>query len=128
MKPVVDGDCEGEVVLVDQYMSFLGEVDPVRGIVKTEKEEISVEEKILVFKGSRGSTVGSYVIYAMKQYGRSPLCMLVKEVEPILIAGCVIAEIPLLVVEEYDDFAGTIKNKNHRYVRYTRGSGILYAW
>ncbi|ADV65000.1 aconitase X swivel domain-containing protein [Desulfurococcus mucosus] len=111
---------------MDQYLSFLGEVDPVRGVVKTESGEVSIRGRVLVFKGGRGSTVGSYVIYAMRQQGSSPLCMVVKEAEPILIAGCVIAEIPLLVVEDYEGFRDALKTK--RRVRYMRGSGVIYAW
>ncbi|MCY0868623.1 MAG: DUF126 domain-containing protein [Desulfurococcus sp.] len=125
VKVVVDGDCEGEPVLVDQYLSFLGEVEPARGVVKTEGEEVSISGKVLVFKGSRGSTVGSYIIYALKRHGKSPACMIVKEVEPILIAGCIIAEIPLLIAVDYEEFKIFLKGK--KLLRYKRGSGVIYA-
>lgn len=97
-KTIVDGDCSGEAVFIDRYISFFGEVDPREGIVLPEKNPIS--GKALVFKGSRGSTVGSYIIYALKYYGKHPICMIVYEAEPILIAGCILADIPLFVVKE----------------------------
>lgn len=102
-KPLVDGDCQGSVVVLNQYLSFFGEVDSSRGVVKTEEGDVEIGGKVLVFKGSRGSTVGSYIIYALKKNGVAPSCMVVKEAEPILIAGCVLADIPLLVVECFED-------------------------
>jgi len=126
VKPLIDGDCEGESVLINQYLSFFGEVDPARGVVRVNGGEVSVAGKVLVFKGSRGSTVGSYVIYAMGRAGTAPLCMVVKEAEPILIAGCVLADIPLLVVEDYEGFINALKD--HRHLVYRRGTGVIHAW
>uniref|UniRef100_A0A7C2FQH4 DUF126 domain-containing protein n=1 Tax=Thermosphaera aggregans TaxID=54254 RepID=A0A7C2FQH4_9CREN len=111
VKRVVDGECFGEPVVLNQYLSFFGEVDPAKGVVKTDAGEVGVAGKVLVFKGSRGSTVGSYIIYALRKNNVNPHCMIVKEVEPILIAGCVLAGIPLLVAEDFDDFSSILSSK-----------------
>ncbi len=111
VKRVVDGECFGEPVVLNQYLSFFGEVDPAKGVVKTDAGEVGVAGKVLVFKGSRGSTVGSYIIYALRKNNVNPHCMIVKEVEPILIAGCVLAGIPLLVAEDFDEFSSILSSK-----------------
>ncbi|MEM4528695.1 MAG: DUF126 domain-containing protein [Desulfurococcaceae archaeon] len=106
VKEIVPGTCEGPPLVIDQYISFLGEVDPEKGVLKSNKGEISLKGKVLVFRGTRGSTVGPYIIYGLRLSGNNPVCMIVKEIEPILIAGCVLANIPLYIVEEYDHFVG----------------------
>ncbi|MCC5990168.1 MAG: DUF126 domain-containing protein [Thermosphaera sp.] len=111
IKRVVDGDCSGNPVLINQYLSFFGEVDPVKGVVRTDTGEVEIAGKVLVFKGSRGSTVGSYVIYALRKNNVNPCCMIVKEVEPILIAGCVLAGIPLFIAEDFEKFSTILSNE-----------------
>lgn len=96
-EPVIDGDCEGELVVIDAFISFFGEVDPTSGKYKPTGEELA--SKVLAFRGGRGSTVGSYVIYAMKHYGKAPACLAVEVPDPVVVAGCVMADIPLLKVE-----------------------------
>ncbi|MEM1639187.1 MAG: DUF126 domain-containing protein [Desulfurococcaceae archaeon] len=98
VKPIVPGYCKGEVLLLNRFISFFGEVDPETSCLR-ENMEICVASKVLVFKGSRGSTVGPYIIYALKKNNKHPVCMIVEEAEPLLIAGCVLGEIPLYVVE-----------------------------
>ncbi len=87
-----EGIVEGRVVKVEHRLSFLGEVDPKEGKLYDGR---SIAGKVLVIKGVRGSTVGSYVIYALKYYGKSPKAILVEEAsDPIVVAGCVMARIP----------------------------------
>ena len=119
IKIIIDGDCEAPLVLLDRYISFFGEVDPVKGIVKP--ENIHIGGKALVFKGSRGSTVGSYIIYALKYYGHRPACFIVKEAEPILISGCVLADIPLFIARDYDYLVQLVSSIRNGVVRHVRG-------
>ena len=56
----------------------------------------NVKGKILVFPGGKGSTVGSYKIYEMAKLGTAPLAMIVEKAEPIIVVGCVLANIPLI--------------------------------
>lgn len=102
--------CEGEVVLYDNYVSFLGEVDPEKGFLRTGMGEIEIAGKALVMRGSRGSTVGSYILYALARRGKSPKCIVVKEAEPILVAGCVLGDIPLIIAEEYDKLVNDLSS------------------
>ena len=85
---------EGEVVKVDHHLSFLGEVDPKAGTLYDGR---SIKGRILVIKGVRGSTVGSYVIYALRYYDNAPRAIVVEgEADPIVVAGCVMARVPLV--------------------------------
>lgn len=117
--------CEGEVVLVDKYISFFGEVDPKRGALKLEDREVDISGKALAIRGTRGSTVGSYIIYALGKYGKAPSCIIVKEAEPILIAGCALANIPLFIVSDYESFAKSVMERGRCFVKYERESGAL---
>lgn len=93
VKIIIDGYCCGELVIINEKISFYGEVDPENGVHKPTGKVIS--DKVLLFPGTRGSTVGSYIIYALKKHGKAPRCIIVEKIEPILVAGCVVGEIPL---------------------------------
>ncbi|MEM1533328.1 MAG: DUF126 domain-containing protein [Desulfurococcaceae archaeon] len=100
-KPVIEGECCGELFLVDKRISFYGEVDPATGEVRG--VEGSFKGKVLAIRGTRGSTVGSYIVYSLKKHGVAPKCIVVEDAEPILIVGCIIAEIPLVKVEGFNE-------------------------
>lgn len=99
VKTIIDGDCCGELVVINERISFYGEVDPVKGIHKPSGKVIV--NKILFFPGTRGSTVGSYIIYGLKKNNTAPQCIIVEKAEPILVAGCVISNIPLFTLMDY---------------------------
>ncbi len=101
---MVEGrDGEGEVVYLNRRISFLGDVDPKRGTLIDGR---SIKGKILIVKGVGGSTVGAYVIYALKYYNNEPLAIIVNETaDPIVISGCVMANIKLI-----DKFPCVIKD------------------
>lgn len=96
LKSIVEGYVEAPVVVVDDYISFLGELDPKRGVLrKRGYEGVEVRGRILVFRGSRGSTVGPYIIYSAWKGGAAPAGMVVARADQIVITGCVVANIPL---------------------------------
>lgn len=100
VKILVEGSAEGKIVVINEPISFLGEVNPRDGVVKKKASVFKIKDKILVFPHTRGSTVGSYVIFGLKYYNNSPKAIIVKKAEPILITGCVISDIPLAQIEE----------------------------
>jgi len=96
---VVDGFGAGEAIVTRQAMSFFGGVNPRSGIVIETGHELegrSISGKVLVFPRGKGSTVGSYVIYGLRKYGTAPAAIVNIETEPIIIGGCVLANIPLV--------------------------------
>ncbi|MCC6033960.1 MAG: DUF126 domain-containing protein [Desulfurococcaceae archaeon] len=124
VKPIIPGPCSGEVVLVDGHISFFGEIDPEQGCL-INLENVCFRDKILIFKGTRGSTVAPYVIYALRRNNIAPRCMLVAEVEPMLIAGCVLAEIPLFIVEKYEELVELVKKIHSKVYLEVCGNVLL---
>jgi len=89
---------EAEIIVFDHPISFLGDLDPETGIVKdpaSPHHGLRVTGKMMAFPAGRGSTVGSYIIYAMAENGTAPRALLMGKAEPIVITGAVISEIPL---------------------------------
>lgn len=95
------GITEGEVVKVEDPVSFLGDVDPDTGMVFKAK---SVKDSIFVFPSGRGSTVGSYVIYQLKKNGTAPKAMINGKSETIVATGAIISDIPLIDKIQIDLF------------------------
>ena len=98
LRVIVPGEAEGEALVVKDSISFYGGVDPDTGVIIDRHSPAygaKISGKILIFEGGRGSTVGSYVIYALKRNGLAPKAMVVLESEPIIAAGAALAGIPL---------------------------------
>ncbi len=93
LRGLVEGEARGPLLVRPEPISFYGEVDPETGALYG--TGASVAGKILVTKGSRGSTVGPYILYALAKNGKKPLGIVVTKAEPLLVAGAVMAEIPL---------------------------------
>jgi len=78
-------------------------VDPETGLVKEPGHPLegqSVAGRILVFPRAKGSTVGSYILYALSRNGVAPAAMLLEECEVFVAVGAIIGEIP--TVDELD--------------------------
>jgi predicted aconitase with swiveling domain len=98
-RKIVGGVGGGEALVSYEPISFLGGVDPKTGAIIEKNHNLfgkNVAGRVLVFPCGKGSTVGSYVIYAMRKYGTNPAAMINILTEPIIATGCVIAEIPLV--------------------------------
>jgi len=98
-RSVVPGRAEGLAVVTTQPISFFGGVDPEQGIIIERGHELEgqrVSGKVLIFPTGKGSTVGSYVIYAMNNKGTSPAAIINVKTEPIIAVGCILAELPLM--------------------------------
>jgi len=98
-RKIVGGNAEGELIVSQRPLSFLGGVDPETGIVTDAESDIkgqSIAGKILAFPRGKGSTVGSYVIYALKKNGKAPKAIIVGEAETIVATGAIIANIPMV--------------------------------
>lgn len=91
------GFVEGFAIVSKSPLSFYGGVDPKTGIVIEKGHELEgkcISNHILVFPNGKGSTVGSYVIYGLKKYGKAPLAIINKKMETIVATGVILAGIP----------------------------------
>lgn len=98
-RKVVGGVAEGEAVVSHDPISFFGGVDPKTGKIIERNhplEGTTIAGKVLVFPRGKGSTVGSYTLYALAKNKVAPAAIINVETEPIIAVGCVLAGIPLL--------------------------------
>jgi len=80
-------------------ISFLSGVDPESGIIVEKGHPLQGEcitGKVLAFPYGKGSTVGSYVLYALSQNGHAPAAIINAEAEPIIATGAIIGRIPMI--------------------------------
>lgn len=93
------GKGTGELLVSREPITFLSGVDPETGLVIEKGHPLmgkSVAGRVLVFPFGKGSTVGSYVIYALMKNGKGPVAIINTEAEPIIAVGAIIAGIPMI--------------------------------
>ncbi|MDD3406821.1 MAG: DUF126 domain-containing protein [Methanomicrobium sp.] len=93
------GKGKGALLKSSAPISFLSGVDPDTGIVVEEGHPLrgeSIAGKVLAFPFGKGSTVGSYVIYALKRNDKAPCAIINEEAETIIAVGAIIADIPMV--------------------------------
>lgn len=103
VKGVLGRDVEGEAI-VTKPLSPLGDIDPETGCIKENSKVVNIKGKILIMERMKGSTVGSYVLYALGRRGTAPKAIVVRYADPVLIAGCVLGNITLAYGVEQDFF------------------------
>ncbi len=94
-----EGELTGELLITSAKISFLGDVDTSTGtIVGTDLdiEGQNIRGKILLFSESRGSTVGSNVLYSLSRNGLAPKLIGTRRAEPITISGAIFGGIPMI--------------------------------
>jgi uncharacterized protein len=98
-RSIYRGQAAGQTLVTHMGISFFGGVDPESGVVVEKGHELegqSIAGKVLVFPSGKGSTVGSYTLYRLKQAGKAPAAIINAECETITAVGCIIAEIPCI--------------------------------
>ncbi len=84
-RALIGGKATGRLYVVPKAVSFYGEL-----------EDLNLKNSVLVVRRTRGSTVAPYVIYRMWHEGRAPeAIIIVEKAEPMVIAGAILAGIPL---------------------------------
>lgn len=96
---ITKGIGKGPVLVSKAPISFLSGVDPDTGIVVEKGHPIEgrcIAGKVLAFDHGKGSTVGSYVLYALSRNKKAPAAIINREAEPIIAVGAIIGEIPMI--------------------------------
>jgi hypothetical protein len=116
------GRGEGPLLVSPAPLSFLSGVDPSSGII-VEKghplEGACIEGKVLAFPYGKGSTVGSYVLYALSRNGHAPAAIVNAEAESIIATGAIIGNIPM--IDHTDVSLDRLRNGVHVVVDGTAG-------
>ena len=103
IKVLVKGKAVGRALKSDLPLSFLGGIEPKTGRILDRTHPLfgkNVKGRILLIPFSKGSTVGSYVIYSAKRADTAPAAILSKQMDMITATGCVLAKIPLMIIDE----------------------------
>lgn len=94
-RSISPGKATGEVIKLDEPLSFLGGVDGSTGEIRVGKGG-NVAGKVLVFPKGKGSTVGSFVMYDLMVHGKAPVAVINESAETIVATGAVISSIPMV--------------------------------
>ncbi|MBS7615777.1 DUF126 domain-containing protein [Candidatus Bathyarchaeota archaeon] len=96
---IVEGKCKAEALVSVKPISFLGDVDVATGKIIEKSSDIygeCIKGKVLCFPHGHGSTVGSYVLYALFKNGFAPKAIINRKADPVIVVGAVIANIPMV--------------------------------
>ncbi|MEM2924292.1 MAG: DUF126 domain-containing protein [Methanocellales archaeon] len=122
-RSISKGSALGRAIVTREPISFLGSVDPGTGRIIEKGHELYgkiIKNKILIFPHGKGSTVGSYVLYQLKQNSTAPAAIVNRRCEPVIAVGAIISSIPAVDSLEIDPLE-VIKNNALIYVDGTNG-------
>jgi uncharacterized protein len=93
------GQGTGRLLVSPAPISFLSGVDPETGIIVEKGHPLKgtgISGRVLAFPYGKGSTVGSYVLYALSRNGHAPAAIINTEAEAIIATGAIIGRIPMI--------------------------------
>jgi len=93
------GTGTGRLLVSPAPLSFLSGVDPETGVIVETGHPLKgscIAGRVLAFPYGKGSTVGSYVLYALSRNGHAPAAIVNTEAEAIIATGAIIANIPMI--------------------------------
>lgn len=95
---LVPGVAEGEIALSAEAVG-VARIDPLTGVLHEPGHPLdgcSLAGKVLACPGGKGSSGGSFVLLNLAQRGLAPAALVVERPEAVMIAGAVLAGIPLV--------------------------------
>jgi hypothetical protein len=93
-RTLVPGEAEGEVLVLDEPLSFWGGVDPATGEVidvHHPQRGANPAGRVLVMPGGRGSSSSSSVLAEAIRAGTAPAAIVLAEPDPIVALGAIVA-------------------------------------
>ncbi len=96
-RSVNPGRVEGVAIVSRTPFSFLGELDPATGKIIAPNHELfgeTIKDRIFVCPSGKGSSGAPTISYTAKKAGNMPKAMIVTEIEPVLAAAILTADIP----------------------------------
>lgn len=93
------GRARGPLLISPAPISFLSGVDPETGVIIEQGHPLQgtgIAGTVLAFPYGKGSTVGSYVLYALSRNHHAPAAIINAEAEAIIATGAIIGGIPMI--------------------------------
>lgn len=107
-RSVVGGVAEGEALVTREAISGWGGVDPKTGTVIETRHELrgqSFRNRILVFRGAKGSSGWSSMFHICRLAGTAPRALVFTEMTTKIALGAVVMRIPAVTDLDGDPFA-----------------------
>jgi len=96
-RKVVGGVAEGEALVTRETISGWGGINPMQGTVIETRHELrgqSFKDKVLVFRGAKGSSGWSVIFHTARLAGTAPKAMVFNEMTTKVALGAVVMRIP----------------------------------
>lgn len=96
-RTVVGGRAEGEALVTRQAIPGWGGVNPVQGIITETSHElrgVSFKDKVLVFRGAKGSSGWSAMYHTTRLAGTAPKALVFNEMTTKVALGAVVMRVP----------------------------------
>ncbi len=98
-RSIVGGLTEGEALVTNQGLCFMGGIDPDTGAVSEVGHEIyqkKITDKILILHSHKGSASGMWAMYRLKDKGLAPKAIIMPKADAIVIAAAIMGKIPTI--------------------------------
>lgn len=114
-EPLVPGEAEAALIVLDAPLSLWGGLDPVAGTVvdvRHPQHGHTIAGRILVMPGGRGSSSSSTILAEAVRLGTAPAAIVLTVADPVLVAGAIVAErlygtrVPIVRVQSLEVFRG----------------------
>jgi uncharacterized protein len=96
-RKVVGGRAEGEALVTRQTIPGWGGVNPVQGVITETHHELKgvpFKDKVLVFRGAKGSSGWSAMYHTARLAGTAPLALVFNEMTTKIALGAVVMRVP----------------------------------
>ncbi len=94
---VVGGRAEGEALVTRETIPGWGGVNPMQGIITETRHELrgqSFKDKVLVFRGAKGSSGWSAMYHTARLAGTAPKALVFNEMTTKVALGAVVMRVP----------------------------------
>lgn len=124
------GRARGAALVLDEPLSFWGGMDPATGVVIDRRHPQagqSLTGRVVAMPGGRGSSSSSAVLAESVRTGAAPAAVLLREPDPIVALGAMVAEelygvrLPVVVVPE--SLYGSLRTGDETVVEAPRAGG-----
>ncbi|MFC7051008.1 aconitase X swivel domain-containing protein [Emcibacter nanhaiensis] len=125
---VVPGVAEGKAMVTKETISGWGGISPMEGkIIETRHELVGqcFANKILLFRGAKGSSGWSAMFHMAKLAGVAPAAMLFTDMTAKAALGAVVMHVPTVTDFEEDPYS-FIETGDH--VRVNGSDGLVEIW
>jgi predicted aconitase with swiveling domain len=96
---VVGGRAEGEALVTHQTVPGWGGVNPVQGVITETRHDlrgVPFRDKILVFRGAKGSSGWSAMYHTARLAGTAPKALIFNEMTTKVALGAVVMRVPAI--------------------------------